>query len=91
MNIPNPSDTQTNLTRALAKIAEIAEKSAEDNYIYRGEQECYEKVCSSLYREYSHTEGVHSDIASVQKRFWKKQKHISAKQTTLTKRMTLKY
>ena len=68
MNIPNGSNTQTNLTRVLAKITEIAEKSADDDYIYRGEQERHEQVSSSLYREYPHTEGIHSDIASVQKK-----------------------
>ena len=60
-------NTQTDLSRVLEKIAEIAEKSADDDYIYRGEPECYEKVSSSLYREYPHTEGIRFDIANFQK------------------------
>ena len=67
MNTQNGSNTQTDLDRVLAKITEIANKSADDDYIYRGEPECYEKVCSSLYREYPHTEGIHFDIANFQK------------------------
>ena len=67
MNTPNESNTQTDLARVLEKITEIAEKSAGDKYIYRGEHECYEKVCSSLYREYPHTEGIHFDTANFQK------------------------
>lgn len=34
------------------KIREIEEKSADGNYIYRGEPECYEKTSSTLYREW---------------------------------------
>ena len=40
------------LNRVLKKIREIAEKSAEGNYIYRGEPDCYPKVSSTLYRAY---------------------------------------
>ena len=52
MNTPNASNTQTDLRRVLEKIAEIVGKSVNEAYIYRGEQECYEKVSSNLYREY---------------------------------------
>ena len=62
MNTQNPSDTQTDLSRVLEKIAEIAEKSADGNYIYRGEQECYEKVSSSLHRIPPDPEGIHFNI-----------------------------
>ncbi len=34
------------------KIGEIEEKSANGNYIYRGERKCYEEVCSSLWRQF---------------------------------------
>ena len=34
------------------KIREIEEKSADGNYIYRGEPECYQKTSSTLYREW---------------------------------------
>ena len=85
MNTPNGPNTQTDLSLVLAKIAEIAEKSADADYIYRGEQECYEKVCSSLYREYSHTEGVHSDIASVQKKILEEAKTYIGKTDDIDK------
>ena len=47
---------QNNLSKVLEKIQEIVEKSADGDYIYRGEPECYEeppycsKVSSGLYR-----------------------------------------
>ena len=47
------------LNRVLKKIQEIAEKSADGDYIYRGEPEHYEKVSSSLYRE--HQEKIELD------------------------------
>ena len=59
-------NTQNDLSRVLEKIAEIAEKSADDDYIYRGESKSHEKVCSSLYREYPHAEGIRFDIVSAQ-------------------------
>ena len=66
MNTQNGSNTQTDLNRVLAKITEIAEKSADDDYIYRGEPEHYEKVCSSLYREYPRAEWIPFDIPQAQ-------------------------
>ena len=47
----NGSSQQADLDKVLEKINEIAKKSADGNYIYRGEPECYDKVSSSLYRE----------------------------------------
>ena len=67
MNTQNGSNTQTDLDRVLAKITEIAEQSADDDYIYRGEPECYEKVCSTLYREYPRAEWIPFDIPQAQK------------------------
>ncbi len=52
MNIQ--SNTQNGLGRVLEKICEIAEKSADGDYIFRGEAISYEKVCSSLYRQYAY-------------------------------------
>ena len=46
------SDSQNGLSRVLEKIQEIVEKSADGDYVYRGEPECYDKVSSNLYREY---------------------------------------
>ena len=66
MSTPNPFDTQTDLSRVLAKIAEIAGKAADGDYIYRGESKFHDKVSSSLYREHPHIEGVHFDIVEAQ-------------------------
>ena len=66
MNTPNSSDTQTNLSRVLEKITEIAEKSADGDYIYRGESKCHDAVSSNLYREYADVEAEHFDIEVVQ-------------------------
>ena len=67
MNTPNPSDTQTDLSRVLAKVTEIATASANGNYIYRGESKCHKKVSSNLYREYEkYVEAEHFDIKVVQ-------------------------
>ena len=67
MNKPNPPDTQTDLSRVLEKVTEIATASATGDYIYRGEPECYEKVSSNLYREYeADIEAENFDIGVVQ-------------------------
>ena len=68
MNTPNPSNTQTNLSRVLEKITEIAEKSADGDYVYRGESKFHDEVSSNLYREYKKDiEAEHFDIEVVQK------------------------
>ena len=67
------SDSQNELSRILEKIQEIIEKSADGDYIYRGEPEQYKekpydgKVSSNLYREYLEVEAEHFDITVVQK------------------------
>ena len=67
MNTPSGSNTQNTLKRVLEKIAEIAEKSAGADYIYRGESKYHEKVSSNLYREYAaDIEAESFDIAVVQ-------------------------
>lgn len=55
------------LSQVLEKIQEIAERSADGDYIYRGEPEHYKKVSSSLYREHSEIEAKHFEIEIVQK------------------------
>ena len=62
MNTPNPSD----LDEVLAKINEIVKESATGDYIYRGEPEHYDKVSSSLYRQYLDIEAKNFDVAVVQ-------------------------
>ena len=55
------------LNSVLEKIQEIVKLSANGDYLYRGEPECYEKVSSGLYREYSKIEAENFDIEVVQK------------------------
>ena len=63
----NGSSQQSDLDKVLEKINEIAKKSADGDYIYRGEPECYCKVSSTLYREYEKDiEAEHFEIAVVQ-------------------------
>ena len=45
-------DHQSSLGRVLEKICEIAEKSTNGDYIFRGEPKFYPEVASSLYRQY---------------------------------------
>ena len=65
------------LDKVLEKIREIAEKSAVGNYIYRGEPECYDKVSSSLYRQYKDIEVDGFDIEVVQDELLKKAKQYT--------------
>ena len=65
-------NTQNDLSRVLEKIAEIANASADDDYIYRGESKCHSKVCSGLYREYeTGIKGTHFDIGHIQDKILK--------------------
>ena len=62
------SDPQNELSRVLQKICEIAEKSANGDYIFRGESRSYGKVVSSLYRQYEYDiEADDFEIEFVQK------------------------
>ena len=80
MNTENRSNTQTDLTRVLAKITEIATASAKGNYIYRGEPECHKKVSSNLYREYeADIEAEHFDIKVVQEEILREAKEYTHK------------
>ena len=54
------------LNSVLGKIQEIVKLSAEGDYLYRGEPECYNKVSSGLYRQYSDIEAENFDIEVVQ-------------------------
>ncbi len=69
MNAPDTSNPQNDsISEVLEIIRKIAEKSAGGDYIYRGEpDECFEKVSSSLYRQYNDIETEHFDIEMVQK------------------------
>jgi len=47
-------------------IHAMKEKTADGNYIFRGESECHEKVSSGLYRELKAVKVKYSDIVDVQ-------------------------
>ena len=59
------SDSQNELHRVLEKIREIVEKSADGDYIYRGETQYYPKVSSGLYRQYGGGFGIEDDDIEV--------------------------
>ena len=65
---------KVSLDKVLKKIREIAEKSADGDYIYRGEPKCYDKVSSSLYRQYKDIEVEEFDIEVVQEELLKEAK-----------------
>ena len=47
---------QKGINRIREIIKKIEAKSADGDYIFRGEPECYEKVSSTLYRQYRHVD-----------------------------------
>ena len=68
--------SNSSLKHVLAKISEIAAKSVDGGFIYRGENECFPEVSSGLYREYKElgvedlrTEIIQQDILRDAKRF----------------------
>ena len=62
------STQQTGLNRILEIIGKIAKITADGDYIYRGEQECYKKVSSNLWRELNKLNLLDLDVEEVQKR-----------------------
>ena len=60
------SAEQPELDKVLEKINEIAKKSADGDYIYRGEPECYCKVSSTLYRVTPHIEELRIVLKDLQ-------------------------
>ena len=61
------SESGDSLGRVLQIFKEIAEKSADGDYIYRGEPEHYCRVSSTLFRECGGIDAEHFDIQVVQK------------------------
>ena len=83
MNTQNGSNTQNDLSRVLAKITEIAEKSATGDYIYRGESKYHKKVSSNLYREYeTDIEAENFDIATVQEEILREAREYTTHEMT---------
>ena len=66
MSTQNQSDCQNALGTVEDIIRAIEKKTADGDYIFRGESQCYEKVCSGLYRELRAVKVNYSDIADVQ-------------------------
>ena len=72
MSTPTHSDSSNDhLDEVLNVINQLAKKSAGGDYIYRGEPEHYEKVSSSLYRQYKEIDAIGFDIEVVQKEMLK--------------------
>ena len=67
MNTLDQSESENDLNAVFEKIQEIAAKSSDGDYIYRGEPKHYQKVSSSLWRECSKTLGTEQfDINAIQ-------------------------
>ena len=87
-----PSDTRNELNSVLQKICEIAEKSADGDYIFRGESRFYGKVVSSLYRQYEYDiEGDDFEIEFVQKEILDEAKKYTEKTDELEILVELHY
>ncbi len=86
------SDPQNELSRVLQKICEIAEKSVDGAYIFRGESRFYGKVVSSLYRQYEYDiEADDFDIEFVQKEILDEAKKYTEKTDELEILVELHY
>ena len=67
MNIQNDQKLQNDLNMVFEKIQEIVAKSSDGDNIYRGEPKYYDKVSSTLYREYEEDIEEDFDIEVAQK------------------------
>ena len=54
------------LGAVLRVVESLAHTASGEDYIFRGEPECYERVCSSLYRQYQNIEADSFNIEIVQ-------------------------
>ena len=64
------------LEDVLDKISELARKSADGDYLYRGEPKCFPQVSSGLYRKYAEIDAENFDISIVQKEILQKAKQF---------------
>ena len=83
MSTPNQTKCPNQLDRISEIIRSIEGKSENSDYIYRGESKYYEKVTSSLYREYIDVKAEHFDIEAVQAEILSEAKNIPIKQTNV--------
>ena len=67
MITPNQSSPQTELNKVLEIIDKIAKISADGDYIFRGESQCYEKVSSNLYRKLERVRMLNLGVETFQK------------------------
>ena len=66
------SEPETDDSKIQNLLQRIREKSAQDEYIYRGEPKQYDKIASTLYREYAdEIEAEEFDIQIAQKEMLK--------------------
>ena len=66
MSIQNQSHLKISPCTVEGIIRLIEEKTADGDYIFRGESQCHETVCSGLYRELRAVKAKYSDILDVQ-------------------------
>ena len=67
--------TPNDMSDIKEKISEIEKKSADGDYLYRGEPKCHKRVSSTLYRQYAkEIDAEHFDIEIAQDRMLKEAK-----------------
>ena len=72
MSTPDQIKPQNDLSAVFEKIQEIAAKSADGDYLYRGESKYHKKVSSTLYRTYEkEIDAEHFDIEIAQEQMLK--------------------
>ena len=67
MSTRNRSDWENGLRTVKDIIDEINEKTADGDYIFRGESQCHEKVSSNLYRKLEKVRMLDLDVEAFQK------------------------
>ena len=76
--ISTTSTDSSHLNEVLGVLGDIATRSLDGDYLYRGEPRCYNEVSSSLYREYKNIEAEYFDINSVQNEILEAAKSFTA-------------
>ena len=80
MNAQNEPDFQNEVLQKIRKVIdEIVDKSADGDYIYRGESKLHKKVCSGLYRSFPHHLEMRFVISSHQQAMLDEAKKYTAK------------
>ena len=80
MSTQNQSDFQKDVWPKIHKVIdEIVEKSADGDYIFRGESELHPEVCSGLYRSFPHHRRMRFDVPTRQQAMLAEAKKYTAK------------